>query len=174
MHLYTSGHKMLLGHRRLRPRFQERHLVYQPSTNYMDLLQETASIIADNLSQTNSRNVNYVKSVFEIASQKTDGSPLRGAFERAEAFVSLTEKEIQESLRSTLEVTEKLLAQGKKFQVTSYESAKEIADKAIVNAKHVVETTSDRIETLTDKVDGSISETLNKADRKVKAAATAE
>jgi hypothetical protein len=127
--------------------------MYQTSSTYLGLVQETATIIADELAAANARTLNYVKSLWEIAGRSNAESPLRGAFGRAEAVVSLTAHELETSLRSNLEVTEKLLAQGKKLQQQGYESAKEIADKALTNAKQVVEAASERIESLTEKVE---------------------
>ena len=127
--------------------------MYQTSSTYFGLVQETATIIADEIAAANARTLNYVKSLWEIAGRSNAETPLRSAFGRAEAVVSLTAHEIETSLRSNLEVTEKLLAQGKKLQQQGYESAKEIADKALTNAKQVVEAASERIESLTEKVD---------------------
>jgi signal transduction histidine kinase len=127
--------------------------MYQTSSTYLGLVQETATIIADELAAANARTLNYVKSLWEIAGRPNAESPLRSAFGRAEAVVNLTAHELETSLRSNLEVTEKLLAQGKKLQQQGYESAKEMADKALTNAKQVVEAASERIESLTEKVD---------------------
>jgi PAB1-binding protein PBP1 len=127
--------------------------MYQSTTSYFELAQETATIIADELSAANQRALSYVKSLWEIAGRSNGESTLRSAFERAEAVVSLTEREIQKSLRSNLDVTEKLLAQSKKLQQQSYESAKEIAEKALSNAKQVVEAAGERIEGLTERID---------------------
>jgi len=147
--------------------------MYQTATSYFDLAQETATIIADEISASNNRALAYVKSLWEIAARSNGDSALRSAFERAEAVVSLTASELETSLRSTLEVTEKLLSQGKKLQSQSYESAREFTDKALVNAKQVVEAASDRIESLTDSVTESIEETVHEVKKK-KAAVAAE
>lgn len=149
--------------------------MYQTTTNYFDLVQETATIIVDEISAANTRTLNYVKSLWEIAARSNGESALRSAYERAEAVVSLTASEIETSLRSSLEVTEKLLAQGKKLKTQSYESAREITDKALVNAKQVVEAASDRIESLTDSASESIDHTISEVNKKKsKATAAAE
>jgi hypothetical protein len=127
--------------------------MYQSTTSYFDLAQETATIVADEIAAANSRALKYVKSLWEIAGRTQGESPLRAAFERAEAVVSLTANEIETSLRSNLEVTEKLIAQSKKLQQQSYESAKELADKALVNAKQIVEAAGERIENLTERAE---------------------
>jgi hypothetical protein len=148
--------------------------MYQTSSTYFTVLQETATMIADELSAANQRSIDYVKGLWAIAGHNNGESPLRTAFERAEAAVSLTEKEIQESLRSGLEITEKLIAQGKKLQTTGYESAREMADKALANAKQIVEAANERIESITDKVSESIDEATTEVNKKKKVPAIAE
>ena len=127
--------------------------MYSSTTNYFELAQETATIIADELAAANQRTLSYFKSLWEIAGRSNGESALRSADERTEAIVSLTEREIQKSLRSNLDVTEKLFAQSKKLQQQSYESAKEIADKALSNVKQVVEAAGERIEGLTERIE---------------------
>lgn len=148
--------------------------MYQPSANYLEVVQETATMIADELSAANSRTLGYVKGLWEIAGRNTGDSPLRSAFERAEAVVALTAKELETSLRNSLEITEKLLAQGKKLQTTGYESARELADKALANAKQVVEAANDPIETFTEKVTESIDEATTEVNKKKKVPAIVE
>jgi ElaB/YqjD/DUF883 family membrane-anchored ribosome-binding protein len=147
--------------------------VYQPSSNYFEVVQETATMIADQLSASNTRTMNYVKGLWSIAGTSNGESVLKSAFERAEAVVSLTAKELEESLQSGYEFTEKLLAQGKKLQATSYESVREIADKALSNAKHVVEAANDRVENFTEKVTEQIDEASSDVKKK-KVAVAAE
>jgi DNA anti-recombination protein RmuC len=151
----------------------QEYLVYQPSANYFEVVQETATMIANQLSESNTRTLNYVKGLWSIAGRSNGDSMLKSAFERAEAVVSLTAKELEESLQTGYEFTEKLLAQGKKLQATSYESAREYADKALANAKQVVEAANERIETFTDKVTESIDEASTEVKKK-KVTAAAE
>jgi len=139
--------------------------VYQTSSSYFDLAQETATIIADEIAAANARTLNYVKGLWEIAARTHGETPLRAAYERAEAVVSLTAHELETTLRSNLEVTEKLLAQSKKLQQQSYESAKELADKALTSAKQVVEAAGDRIEGLTERVEETAATATNKKKR---------
>jgi hypothetical protein len=129
--------------------------MYQSTTSYFDLAQETATIIADEIAAANARTLKYVKNLWEIAGRTQGESPLRSAFGRAEAVVSLTASELETSLRSNLEVTEKLIAQSKKLQAQSYESAKELADKALVNAKQIVEAAGERVESMTERVEAT-------------------
>jgi ElaB/YqjD/DUF883 family membrane-anchored ribosome-binding protein len=129
--------------------------MYESTSTYLGLVQETATLVVDEMAAANQRTMNYLKSVLQIAGRAESESPLRSAYERAEAFVSLTARELETSLRSNLEVTEKLMEQGKKLQQQSYETAREIADKALSSAKQAVEAASDRIETLTEKVEAA-------------------
>jgi hypothetical protein len=127
--------------------------VYQTTNTYFELVQETATIVADEIAAANTRTLDYVKGLWEIAGRSNGESPLRTAYEKAEAVVSLTAGALETSLRSNLEVTEKILAQSKKLQQQSYESAKELAEKALTQAKQIVETAGERIETLTERVE---------------------
>ena len=129
--------------------------MYQTTSSYFELVQETATIVADEMAAANTRTLDYVKGLWEIAGRSNGESPLRTAFEKAEAVVSLTAGALETSLRSNLEVTEKILAQSKKLQQQSYESAKELAEKALSQAKQIVESAGERIETLTERVEES-------------------
>lgn len=136
--------------------------MYQTSSTYFGLVQETATIVADELAAANTRALNYVKGLWEIAGRSQGESPLRTAYDRAEAVVALTADALETSLRSNLEVTEKILEQSKKLQQQGYESAKELAEKALTQAKQIVESAGERIETLTEKVDESTNAVAKK------------
>jgi hypothetical protein len=143
--------------------------VYESTTTYFDVAHETASIIADEIAAANSRTLNYVKGLWNIAGMPQSESPLRTAFERAEAVVDLTARSIEESLRSNLEVTEKLLEQSKKLQQHGYESVREISDKGLGNVKSIVDSVGDRIENLTERVKTTASAAVQNARGSAKA-----
>jgi hypothetical protein len=129
--------------------------MYESTSSYFSLIQETATMVVDEIAAANQRSLHFVKSLWQIAGRSESESPIRSAYERAEAVVSLTARELETSLRSNLEMTEKLMEQSKKLQQRSFDSVREIADKALASAKQAVDTASERIETLTEKVEAA-------------------
>jgi ElaB/YqjD/DUF883 family membrane-anchored ribosome-binding protein len=132
-------------------------MVQSPAT-YAEIAKETMNLIVDEIGASNRRNVEFVKSLWELArpSERTNASEtVRDGFQRAESAVSLTVRELETSLNSGIELAEKLLGQSKKLQQQSFESAREFADKALSNVKQAVEATGDRIEGLSKKLEES-------------------
>lgn len=127
------------------------------ATNYAELASETTNMVVEAMASANERALNYAKSVWEIVSRPIVAGPqeptVREGFDRADAIVSLTVKELETSVRKGAEFAEKMLAHNAKLQHHSIESLRTFTGSTLSNVKQVVETAGERLDEFAKNVE---------------------
>jgi hypothetical protein len=121
----------------------------QETSEYAELSSQAYHLVADQISSTNGRTLEYWKSVWQIASAPYASSATEAAyrenFDRMNQIVGMTVNESSASSRGAVDFTEKIVALSSKFADLYVSAMRGVVNNGISNLTFVKDTAERQI-----------------------------
>lgn len=136
-------------------------------SEYLELSSEAYHLFAENLVATNTRTLEYWKSVWQIASRPFASTNvetgIRENFDRTNQIVGLTVSELSDSGRQSADFVEKLAAHSAKVQDLYVNATRGLIDTGISNLAFVKDTAERQTDDMTKRFEDAQSATSSVA-----------
>jgi hypothetical protein len=127
------------------------------AVNYMQLSNNVSSLFVDALASMAQRRLQYVKSVWEIATRPYQSTSVetivRDNFDRTSQLIDLTADELRTDGNKTAEFTEKLLSYATKLQDAATKALRGVLSTSISSLDYVKDTTQKQFDDLTKRLE---------------------
>jgi hypothetical protein len=127
------------------------------TASYIELANETYTLLVDAIASTNHRALRCAKSVYEIASKpytsSTPASAYRETFDRINQLIELTVHELQANGQQASELGRALMTHGARLQETWVATARGLAQASISNLNYVKDATETQVNDFAKRVE---------------------
>lgn len=131
------------------------------TASYVELSNQTYTLFVEAMSSYNKRNLEYSKSLWEIASRPYASSAVettvRENFDRANQMISLTVSELQTTGQKSAEFGEKFVAHSAKVQESLTAVMKGLVETGISNMKFAKESATQQFDDAAKRVEATTS-----------------